>query len=636
MRLIITIIIGLFLSLTLKAQLNPVDIKAIQRCSSNPNIYQLEILLKANENSVDTYVAEQNYRISFNPDALASPIIIDEGPELSGYIQTENDFIFYDEHHLNGTTDDVLSYNIELLGGNGTLLKTDLWVLVGVVEFNVVDIMASKHITWLGLNEFPSTIVINNLNTPKEKMQPNFYPTETAAGNPELASAFTRTWQHPCLANEGWLKLDWSNIDDEDELFISIDGGVNYTSVVSSSGQFFATNLSSGVYDIKVKLAESDCPVTLDDVNLVNLGFEVTIENGYSCAENAGFITVNWTPSPYTNALKISINDGNDYLTVNDELGTYTFNDLQSGIYSIKVQNKSGSCLTEVETLELKGNTEASPSITRSWKHTDCGQSNGSITLSWMNNPAVEEIQISMDGGNTYKTIPDAQQLYFIDDLNVGNYDIWVKWGADANACAIQLDDVSLINNAPENTAVELQYACNDQKTQLIDNVYKDVTKHQFKFRIKSNNSWNDWVLENQTQSNLIDISENIENATHVRYRFRVLCDGAWSLWSVPKTTAIPQCKLGLVNSTLPIEVVPNPFSNRFNIKISNNQFKAQKARIELTNLIGKIIYTNMVDLNEGENRFNVEPNLAISAGIYLVNIELDDGTTQTIKLLKK
>jgi len=635
MKIVITIL-ALAISQLLNAQLNPVDIKAIEKCTGDPNIYQLEILLKANEESVETYVAEQNFRLTFNTDAIDNPRIAEEGALFSGIIQNGATFSIYDVHHLNGSLGNTISYNVVLQGGTGTLLSKEEWTLVGVLEFDVLNRSMSKSITWLGQmpDDFPPTVIINNLDATRTVMETNFYPTETAGNNTTLLNAFGRSWQHPCLANEGWLKLDWKSMDDVEELFVSIDGGLNFNSVASSSGQFLATNLSAGDYDIQIKLLENDCPVILDDVNLANLGFEATMEHDFSCAENTGFITVNWPPSPYTNAIKISINGGKR-ISVNDELGTYTFNALKAGSYDVKIFNKSGSCTTDLGIATLTGNNDA-PEITRSWKHSNCDQNDGSITLSWVDNPNVEQVQISTDGGNTFTSMPTAQQSHTVENLGVGDYDIWIKWGVEADACAIQLDDVNLINNAPANIGLEMQYSCENKQMSLIDSGYAGESLRQFKYRTFNGSDWNNWTTTDFVQEEYFDISGSVEGITEIQYRFKVRCDETWSMWSAPKISGIPQCKLRSTTNFLPVTVAPNPFNKRFLININNSLFKTQMAKIELTNLIGKIVYTKKVDLKEGENSFNVELDSSINAGIYLANILLDDGTKQTIKLLKK
>lgn len=619
------------------AQNEVVDIKASYSCNiDNENTHQFDILIKANNTNSEIRAAEQNYRFVFDKSTLQNPRIQEEGSAFSGLVLDGADFSVYSPHTLLGSRDSVVSYNFELAGGLGTLLKENEWKKVGTLEFDVIDQTGTKEITWLGKDDFPPTVVIKKEGESLIEVNTNFYPTEVIGGNLGLANAFERTWQQPCLANEGWLKLDWSGIDDADDIFISIDGGANYNAVANSSGQFLVTNLAAGNYDIKVKLSEADCPVTLDDVNLFNFGFEATMESGYSCAESKGFITINWQPSPYTNTIKISINGGNTYTSLNDDLGTYTFNDLLSGNFDVKVLNSNGACLTDVGIAELVNDVEA-PTINRGWKHTDCGESNGTITLSWANNPKVETIQISTDGGNTYEAIPDAQQFYFMDNLTVGDYDIWVKWGEGQDACAIQLDDVNLINAAPANTYLDIQYMCNDQQMRFQDLSLISPDFYVFSYRMQSNNSeWTSWIVLESTQDGLLEIPVYVGNASKIQYRFKVQCNGKQSIWSAPKTATLPKCKLSNTTNFFEVGVMPNPFNNRVQINISNNQNKVQKAKIELTNLTGKTIYTKMVDLKEGENSFNVELESSISAGIYLANILLDDGTKQTIKLLKK
>jgi len=619
------------------AQDELVDVKAAVVCNNNnENTFKIDILIKANNANTVIRAAEQNYRFEFDSLVIKNPRIAGEGAKFSGYLSEGNDiFSFYSPHSLNGSIEYIVSYNIVLAGGVGTLLSESEWVKVGTLEFDVIDQNGVKDITWLGPDDFPPTVIVKREEEGLKLTKPNFYPTKIGENNPDVTNAFKRSWQHPCLANEGWLKLDWSGIDSADDIFISIDGGKNYSPVSNSGGQFLATNLSAGDYDIKIKLSEADCPVTLDDVNLFNFGFEATMESGYSCEQNAGFITLNWQPSPFTSTIKISIDDGENYTSINDELGNYTFSDLLSGNYGVKILNNNGTCLSDVGIAKLVTDVEA-PLVNRSWEHTNCGESNGTITLSWANNPNVEMIQLSTDGGNSYETIPDVQQFYFMDNLTAGDHDIWIKWGTAEDACAIQLDDVNLLNAAPENTGLKVEYSCNNPQMVLMNEASLDATAHQFRCRMQIGDEWSDWINTDPTFDNSINITEFTNDVEQIQYRYRVKCNEVWSMFSAPKTSILPKCKLSNASGVFEVAVVPNPFSNRFQLNISNNQFKVQKAKIELTNLLGKIIYTKAIDLTEGENSFNIEPVSSISAGVYFANIELDNGTKHSVKLLKK
>jgi len=69
-------------------------------------------------------MSEQNYRFSFTRDELSNPRISKE-LTISGFVpggpgtNGTNGFTLYSPHNLVGSLDTVVSYNVELAGGDG-------------------------------------------------------------------------------------------------------------------------------------------------------------------------------------------------------------------------------------------------------------------------------------------------------------------------------------------------------------------------------------------------------------------------------------------------------------------------------------------------------------------------------------
>tara|TARA_B100000683_G_C12358380_1_gene502025 strand:+ start:48 stop:878 length:831 start_codon:yes stop_codon:yes gene_type:complete len=73
-------------------------------------------------------------------------------------------------------------------------------------------------------------------------------------------------------------------------------------------------------------------------------------------------------------------------------------------------------------------------------------------------------------------------------------------------------------------------------------------------------------------------------------------------------------------------EIFPNPSSG--NIAISVNSKNGNSARIEISNILGQVVYTSENDLVEGDN--NIKLNLSsLNAGQYIVRIS-DENTSMT------
>ena len=73
-------------------------------------------------------------------------------------------------------------------------------------------------------------------------------------------------------------------------------------------------------------------------------------------------------------------------------------------------------------------------------------------------------------------------------------------------------------------------------------------------------------------------------------------------------------------------EIFPNPSNG--NITISVNSTNGNSARIEISNLLGQVVYTSENDLVEGNN--DIKLNLSsLNAGQYIVRIS-DENTSNT------
>jgi len=114
----------------------------------------LDIEIKAADVASEFNLSEQNYRFSFNRDALANPTK-DQELTVSGFVGGS----FYNTHTLTGSLDTVVSYNIELAGGAGYPITADTWVPVGRMAFDIVDANACLNLKWHELTDFPTTYI---------------------------------------------------------------------------------------------------------------------------------------------------------------------------------------------------------------------------------------------------------------------------------------------------------------------------------------------------------------------------------------------------------------------------------------------------------------------------------------------
>lgn len=140
------------------------DVRLIQGdviCPGGPIDYIIEV--RASAPGREFFMSEQNYRFSFNREALANPTIVEE-LDVSGFVPGGPGplgFTLYSPHNLIGSLDTVVSYNVELAGGDGLFMVPgeDAWVQVGRIGFDVLSEDACFDLVWVTQAIFPPTFV---------------------------------------------------------------------------------------------------------------------------------------------------------------------------------------------------------------------------------------------------------------------------------------------------------------------------------------------------------------------------------------------------------------------------------------------------------------------------------------------
>jgi len=177
MRQLMNICLFIFLLLSsslIYAQNGKVDVRVIKNFYSCDSLFMYaDLEIKANDSTTTFNVADLNIRFSFNRAAfyegtISNPTVsIVQELTLSGFLMGTGYTAFYNAHTLTGSLDTVVSYNVELAGGDGYPVLDTGWVSVGRVGFQVKDPDACSHI-WIHDNDpvnFPPTFVSENFNT---------------------------------------------------------------------------------------------------------------------------------------------------------------------------------------------------------------------------------------------------------------------------------------------------------------------------------------------------------------------------------------------------------------------------------------------------------------------------------------
>ncbi len=176
------------------------------------------------------------------------------------------------------------------------------------------------------------------------------------------------------------------------------------------------TGLTAGNYVVLVRNSNGSCAtasslITIGTPALPNI-FSANGTSPTNCTLQNGSITV--TASGGISPLEYSIN-GVNWQTSN------TFTGLSSGSYSVFVRNANGTCSTPFFGNPIVLNAPAAPAITsvNASAPTDCGQNNGSISVSATG--GTPPFEYSKDGGATW------QVGNIFQNLSAGNYNIVVR-----------------------------------------------------------------------------------------------------------------------------------------------------------------------------------------------------------------
>lgn len=123
-----------------------------------------DIQLRASEPGREFYLTEQNYRFGYNRISTVTPEISEE-LEVSELVLGEGSqgFSVYGPHTLIGTIDTVVSYNIELSGGDGIYVTPNEYINVGRLCMEVVDFDKLFFLDW-NIEEFPGTYIGESYN----------------------------------------------------------------------------------------------------------------------------------------------------------------------------------------------------------------------------------------------------------------------------------------------------------------------------------------------------------------------------------------------------------------------------------------------------------------------------------------
>lgn len=147
-------------TLQLSAQSGKYDLNfALSHVDCDEAQLYVDIQIKAHDETCTFRLSDQNYRLQFNEALVNNSAFIAQELEISGYVESPTGYSLYKTHTLIGSFDSIVSYNIEFIAGEGSLLKADEWTDVGQLGFDIADIESTVNIVYMDESMFPPTFV---------------------------------------------------------------------------------------------------------------------------------------------------------------------------------------------------------------------------------------------------------------------------------------------------------------------------------------------------------------------------------------------------------------------------------------------------------------------------------------------
>jgi len=159
----------MFLSTFSTAQTGQFDVRMlIDSIDCTTNKLFIDIQVRADNPGEEFYLGDQNYRFSFTRNVLANPALVQE-LDVTGYIvggPGPAGFSFYSPHTLTGSLDTIVSYNLELQGGDGIFVTDTNYINVGRMSLDILDYNTPVCLRWHRdiPVDFPNTFVGQKFN----------------------------------------------------------------------------------------------------------------------------------------------------------------------------------------------------------------------------------------------------------------------------------------------------------------------------------------------------------------------------------------------------------------------------------------------------------------------------------------
>jgi len=251
----------------------------------------------------------------------------------------------------------------------------------------------------------------------------------SSAANLSMPSTeFSISAVQPDCGKDGRLVIE--RADAEASLSISINAGASFDYPWNAEDDKLFIPAPSGSYSVLVKFVDSGCLLDLGAIVLqepVPLQLAVSSLDESDCPNGSGSVEVSFNDHPDFESVLLSIDGGTTFEQFDDQRQSIVFENMVTGAYQVQGMWSDTSCFTISDTVYVL--PAAFPEVKVAIQQPRCENTSGSFLLTLESSMPHSGIELSIDGGVTYKNSFEPQATRaVIQQLPIGEYEIWARF----------------------------------------------------------------------------------------------------------------------------------------------------------------------------------------------------------------
>ncbi len=243
-----------------------------------------------------------------------------------------------------------------------------------------------------------------------------------------------------CSDNEGVIAISWTDHAGQDSLYLSIDGGSSWASVLDAAESYSYTALSAGMYVLVAAWDDmGGCQSISDTLDLIQSSVFPQASGSpisTACGDQNGAILISITDEPMYDSIAISIDDAVSYEHYGDVDTTLLIDDLSPGQYQLWARWTDGECPIYLGPVTV--DSSYAPSAVAVAHDAQClvgdssslDWSSGMIQISSAPDGDHPVVEYSLDSGLTWTwSASSSETSTDLTGLVPGHYELWSRWG---------------------------------------------------------------------------------------------------------------------------------------------------------------------------------------------------------------